>query len=142
MPSCGEPWTEAIFEEGSGKETIKIALLAVPLNKLTNKKLPSIQDLGTPETLITKIGPYITGNYYEADEDTLKEIKVKTGADGLQYWQYEIFSPHAVVGSGPYSLCSTTAKGEVLFLFICTASEKLWNKQQGTLRAVLDSFVA
>ena len=39
----------------------KIQLLVSPLVKLTNKVNAAIQDLGTPESILPRIGPYITG---------------------------------------------------------------------------------
>jgi hypothetical protein len=44
----------------------KLALLVSPLVKLTPRSNTPVQDLGTPEQLLTRIGPFITG---EADDE-------------------------------------------------------------------------
>ncbi|KAJ9523019.1 hypothetical protein QJQ45_023812 [Haematococcus lacustris] len=135
QPRCAEPWTEVVYEDG---KVGKVQLMAVPLLKLTNVKNPSIAQLGTPAELLPRIGPYITGSYY--DEDSLQAMSTLQPGDGLTYYEYELNSLDAA--SAPRSLTVATAKGEVLYLLVCTASEKQWKGAEATLRTVAESFRA
>ncbi|KAL6764681.1 hypothetical protein V8C86DRAFT_2468060 [Haematococcus lacustris] len=135
QPRCAEPWTEVVYEDG---KVGKVQLMAVPLLKLTNVKNPNITQLGTPAELLPRIGPYITGSYY--DEDSLQAMSTLQPGDGLTYYEYELNSLDAA--SAPRSLTVATAKGEVLYLLVCTASEKQWKGAEATLRTVAESFRA
>jgi hypothetical protein len=88
---------------------------------------------------LTRIGPYITGGYF--DEDAVVAEEEIAGPDGLTYYQYQLYALDAL-NNGPHSLTSATAKGEVLYLFILTATEKQWKASEKVFRSVRDSFRA
>lgn len=46
----------------------KVQVVASPLVRLTNKPNAKIEDIGTPEKLIASLGPFVTGNTFDADE--------------------------------------------------------------------------
>lgn len=135
MPNCGEPWTEVIFES---TQEGKVQLLAANLVKLTNKKSATMEDLGTPEALLQRIGPNITGTYL--DDDDLVASSSKKLDDGRTYYFWELNAPGA--SNGPHSLTSSTIKDEVLYIFIASASDKQWARSQTKLREIQDSFRA
>lgn len=65
QPKCAEPWIEVKFEDDKQG---KIQVVASPLIRLTNKPNASIEDIGSPEKLITSLGPFVTGNTLDPDE--------------------------------------------------------------------------
>lgn len=65
QPKCAEPWVEVKFEdENQGK----VQVIASPLVRLTNKPNASIEEIGSPEKVISSLGPFVTGNTYDPDE--------------------------------------------------------------------------
>ncbi|GAX81973.1 hypothetical protein CEUSTIGMA_g9401.t1 [Chlamydomonas eustigma] len=135
MPNCDEPWTEAIFEDPAGGG--KVQLIVSPLVKLTNKVNAPIQTLGSPESLLPRIGGYITGTYFE--EDDLLTARSVDLEDGRTYYYYELFAPSA----NGHSLTAVTTKGEGCYLLVANASnEKAWAKLEPTLRNMVNAFRA
>lgn len=58
QPRCDEPWTEVIYEDsGEGKLTLMVA----PLRRLGVNKPTPIEKVGSPESILSSIGPFITG---------------------------------------------------------------------------------
>mmetsp|Transcript_10470 Transcript_10470/g.27302 ORF Transcript_10470/g.27302 Transcript_10470/m.27302 type:complete len:239 (+) Transcript_10470:51-767(+) len=135
LPNCAEPWLEAVFDDSNVGQ---VQLLAIPILKLTNAKNPKIRDVGSPEDLLQRVGSYMTGTYF--DEDSVVAINTKTKADGMEYYEYELNQLDAF--TGPHALAQVTSKGEVLYMFLGVANDKQWNKNQGTMRKVVDSFKA
>ena len=130
MPNCGEPWVEFIFEDGTG---LKVTLLVSPLVKLTNKLNPTLASLGSPESLISRIGGYLTGTFFE-EEDL---ISASTGVtDGQEFYYYEL---NALSANG-HSFTAVTIKGEGLYLLVGNATEKAWAKYEQKLRDIVKSF--
>ncbi|GIL59903.1 hypothetical protein Vafri_14569 [Volvox africanus] len=134
QPRCDEPWTEVIFEGAQGG---RVELIVSPLQKLTSKKNVKVEDLGTPDQLLERVGNYITGTYL--DEDALVASNSRT-QDGLTYYLYELNAPYAKTGAHSYTAC--TVKGDLAFLFVASATEKQWAKLEGNLRKVVESFRA
>lgn len=65
QPKCAEPWVEVKFEnERQGK----VQVVASPLIRLTNKPNATIEEIGSPEKVISSLGPFVTGNSYDPDE--------------------------------------------------------------------------
>ncbi|XP_015699232.1 psbP domain-containing protein 6, chloroplastic isoform X2 [Oryza brachyantha] len=65
QPKCAEPWVEVKFEDDKQG---KVQVVASPLIRLTNKPNATIEDIGSPERLITSLGPFVTGNTFDSDE--------------------------------------------------------------------------
>ncbi|KAG2447718.1 hypothetical protein HYH02_007178 [Chlamydomonas schloesseri] len=135
QPRCDEPWTEVIFEGTTGG---RVELIVAPLQKLTPRKNITVEDLGTPEFLLQRVGNYITGTYL--DEDDLVSATSKKLDDGLTYYYYELNAPYAKVGGHSYTAC--TVKGDLAFLFITSANDKQWAKLEGSLKQTVDTFRA
>ncbi|PNW82467.1 hypothetical protein CHLRE_06g280150v5 [Chlamydomonas reinhardtii] len=135
QPRCDEPWTEVIFEGTTGG---RVELIVAPLQKLTPRKNIKVEDLGTPEQLLQRVGNYITGTYL--DEDALVSGTSKTLDDGLTYYYYELNAPYAKVGGHSFTAC--TVKGDLAYLFITSANEKQWGKLEGSLKQTVESFRA
>jgi len=133
MPNCGEPWTEVAFEKGGEG---KVSLLVSPLVKLTNKPNVGVEALGSPEELIDRIGPFITGASFERDDDLVAATS-KT-VDGRTYYYYELY---ALSGNG-HSLAAVTTRGAGLYLLVANGTEKGWKAMEGTYRAAVDGFRA
>lgn len=134
QPRCDEPWTEVVF--ASDREG-RVELIVAPLQKLTPRKNIKVEDLGTPEQLLPRIGNYITGTYLDEDEVVASTSQLR---DGLTYYVYEVNAPYGKVG--PHTLTAATVKGDLAFLFIVSANDKQWSKNQGRLREIVDSFRA
>ncbi|GIL88259.1 hypothetical protein Vretimale_14136 [Volvox reticuliferus] len=134
QPRCDEPWTEVIFE---GTQGGRVELIVSPLQKLTSKKNVKVEDLGTPDQLLERVGNYITGTYL--DEDALVASNSRS-QDGLTYYLYELNAPYAKAGARSYTAC--TVKGDLAFLFVASATEKQWGKLESSLRRVVESFRA
>lgn len=49
MPKCGEPWIEIVFENSAEG---KLTLMVTDLKKLTPNPRGTIQDVGTPQSVI------------------------------------------------------------------------------------------
>jgi hypothetical protein len=131
QPKCGEPWTEVIFSGPEGR----CQVIAGPLDKLTPKANAKLSDIGTPEQLIYSVGPYITGTYI--DEDSVNSMEARTIGDS-DYYIYDVYADYGTLP--PHGLAAATTKGEVLLLFIVSATDKQWGKAEGQLRAMIDSF--
>ena len=59
QPKCAEPWVEVKFEnvkQGTAQ------VFASPMVRLTNKPNAKIEEIGSPEKLISALGPFVTGN--------------------------------------------------------------------------------
>lgn len=65
QPKCAEPWVEVKFEDNK-QGTVQV--FASPMVRLTNKPYAKIEEIGSPERLISALGPFVTGNSYDADE--------------------------------------------------------------------------
>ncbi|KAG2492356.1 hypothetical protein HYH03_009304 [Edaphochlamys debaryana] len=134
QPRCDEPWTEVIFEGPTGG---RVELIVSPLQKLTPRRKVKVEDLGTPEQVLERVGNYITGSYL--DEDALIAAASKQ-LDGQTYYFYELNAPYSKIGARSYT--SLTVKGDLAYLFIATASEKNWSKMEPMLKTVVESFRA
>ena len=76
QPKCAEPWVEVKFEnvkQGTAQ------VFASPMVRLTNKPNAKIEEIGSPEKLISALGPFVTGNSYDPDE--VVETHVETRGD-------------------------------------------------------------
>lgn len=135
MPNCAEPWTEVVFEnEVEGKVQVQ----AAPLVKLTNKVNASVTDLGSPRELLDRVGPFITGT--QLDEEDVVAVSSKVLDDNRPYYYYELYAPYGT--TAPHTLTACVAKGEVLYIFVVSATDKQWPKAEKTLRKVVESFRA
>lgn len=132
QPRCDEPWTEVRFEGPAGKMQVIVS----PLVKLTNKPNARIDEVGTPEKLITAFGPYATGDTIDPDEEVVSAVKEEK--NGRTYYNYELFTPYAL--SGAHNLLSVTTSGSVAVLCAASATEKQWSSQQETLKKAIASF--
>ncbi|GJV11662.1 PsbP domain-containing protein 6, chloroplastic [Tanacetum coccineum] len=65
QPKCAEPWIEVKFED---EKQGKVQVVASPLIRLTNKPNATIEDIGSPEKVISSLGPFVTGNTLDPDE--------------------------------------------------------------------------
>lgn len=132
QPKCAEPWVEVKFED---EKQGKVQVVASPLIRLTNKPNATIQDIGSPEKLISSLGPFVTGNSYDPDE--LLETSVETRGDQT-YYKYVLETPFALTGT--HNLAKATAKGNTVVLFVASANDKQWQTSEKTLKTMLDSF--
>ncbi|MCE5166379.1 PsbP domain-containing protein 6, chloroplastic [Datura stramonium] len=132
QPKCAEPWVEVKFED---EKQGKIQVVASPLIRLTNKPNATIEDIGTPEKVITSLGPFVTGNTLDPDE--LLETSIEKRGD-LTYYKYVLETPYALTGS--HNLAKATAKGNTVVLCVVSANDKQWASSQKTLQAIIDSF--
>ncbi|CAG9460764.1 unnamed protein product [Pedinophyceae sp. YPF-701] len=135
QPRCDEPWVEVKFESAADG---LLELIVCPLRKLTPAARATIEEIGDPDYFAPRIGPYLTGDYY--DPDTLVEQKV-VKQDGLTYYFYELYAPEAISGK-PHILAFTTVKDEGCLIFKLTASEKQWKAAEPKLRKMGESFRA
>ncbi|XP_078444926.1 thylakoid lumenal protein (Mog1/PsbP/DUF1795-like photosystem II reaction center PsbP family protein) [Wolffia australiana] len=132
QPKCAEPWVEVKFED---EKQGKVQVVASPLVRLTNKPNATIEEIGTPEKIISSLGAFVTGNTFDSEE--LLSTSVEKKGD-LTYYIYELETPYALTGA--HNLAKATVKGNTLVLFVVSATEKQWPSSQKTLRAILDSF--
>ncbi|KAK1278166.1 hypothetical protein QJS04_geneDACA003622 [Acorus gramineus] len=132
QPKCAEPWVEVKFEDDKQG---KIQVVASPLIRLTNKPNATIEDIGTPESLIASLGPFVTGNTFDPDE--LVETSIEKQGNQT-YYTYTLETPFASTGS--HNLAKATAKGNTVVLFVVSANDKQWPMAQKTLKAMLESF--
>ncbi|KAL4420172.1 hypothetical protein ABPG77_008308 [Micractinium sp. CCAP 211/92] len=136
MPRCEEPWYEAKFEnpkEGSAQ------LIVTELQKLGAKPTSKLQDLGTPEQVVNRIGNFITGTSVPDEEEVLSAGTKQLG-DGRDYYLYEVYTPFSKTGG--HNLAAFTTKGGLAYLFVLTAGDKQWGANEGKLRTMLESFRA
>ncbi|KAI5061979.1 hypothetical protein GOP47_0022518 [Adiantum capillus-veneris] len=134
QPKCAEPWVEVKFEDGK-QGTAQV--FASPMVRLTNKPYAKIEEIGTPEKLISALGPFVTGNSYDPDE--VVETHVEKRGDET-YYVYTLDTPLARTGT--HNLAAATAKGNVVLLFVVSANDTQWASSEGVLKTVLESFQA
>lgn len=96
-------------------------VLAAPLVRLTNKKNVKIEEVGTPETFLQSIGPFITGTYL--DPEDVQSMSSEAAGDGLTYYYYDVYAPSGL--NGPHLLTAATVKGDLALLFIVAAGATL-----------------
>lgn len=141
QPKCDEPWTEVKFE-GSGAGKVKVMM--VPTFRLTPTEKPSIEEIGDPAEVIQKLGPFITGDYYDEEDMPTDTNVIKEG--GRTYYQYIIDSPGAV--NGPHNVATiTTIAGPTsqdryhAIMVVGSATNADWGtKGSADLLAVAQSF--
>lgn len=112
-------------------------MVVSPMVRLTNKANASIEEIGPPEKIISALGPFVTGNSFDPDE--VLETSVEKKGD-LTYYNYQLETPFALTGA--HNLAAATASGNVVLLFVVSASDKQWASSQDLLRTVLESFSA
>ncbi|KAL5704415.1 PsbP domain-containing protein 6 [Ranunculus cassubicifolius] len=132
QPKCAEPWIEVKFEDVNQG---RVQVVASPLIRLTNKPNATIEDIGSPENLITSLGSFVTGNTLVPDE--VLETSIEKHGDQT-YYTYVLETPLALTGA--HNLAKATAKGNTAILFVASASDKQWQTSQKTLKAIVDSF--
>ncbi|KAL5707744.1 PsbP domain-containing protein 6 [Ranunculus cassubicifolius] len=132
QPKCAEPWIEVKFEDVNQG---RVQVVASPLIRLTNKPNATIEDIGSPENLITSLGSFVTGNTLDPDE--VLETSIEKHGDQT-YYTYVLETPLALTGA--HNLAKATAKGNTVILFVASASDKQWQTSQKTLKAIVDSF--
>ena len=71
------------------------------------------------------------------DEDSVNSMEARTIGDS-DYYIYDVYADYGTLP--PHGLAAATTKGEVLLLFIVSATDKQWGKAEGQLRAMIDSF--
>ncbi|XRB15518.1 PsbP domain-containing protein 6 [Pseudoscourfieldia marina] len=136
QPSCDEPTTEVLFTDS--KEGRAVVIIA-PVDKLGRRgKVTDVASVGTLDSIISAVGSYITGDTIEPDENVVK--KEEKTIDGKLYYTYELDTPFAI--NGTHGLASVTLQGEVLVLFAISASDSQWDKAEGKLKTMVDSFRA
>lgn len=137
QPRCGEPWVEVEFDGPEGHVQVWVS----PQDKLTNGAQPGlrIDEIGNTRGIITSLGPYVTGNTLDPDDEVMDESVVQR--DGQTYFQYEIFSPYAKPGQ-EHGFVSVAARGECVCWLAVTASDDKWDKSFNTLQKIGESFVA
>lgn len=63
QPKCAEPWLEVkVEDEKQGKVLPRRSII-----RLTIKPNTTIDDIGSPDRLITSLGPFVTGNAFDSD---------------------------------------------------------------------------
>ena len=95
MPRCDEPWYETVWESA---EDGRAKLVVSPLYRMISKGGATLKDLGPPEQVVERIGPFITGNYLDSVEDVVAMDTVTLG-DGRTYYTYELAAPYAKDGA-------------------------------------------
>ena len=136
QPRCDEPTTEVVFTDS--KEGRAVVIIA-PVDKLGRRgKVTDISSVGTLESIITAVGPYITGDTIDADENVAG--KSEETVDGKLYYRYELDTPLAL--NGAHGLAKVTVAGDVLVLFAISATDAQWDKSQDKLKTMVDSFRA
>ncbi|KAK1428919.1 hypothetical protein QVD17_17759 [Tagetes erecta] len=133
QPKCAEPWIEVKFED---EKQGKVQVVASPLIRLTNKPNATLEDIGSPEKIIGSLGPFVTGNTLDLDEELLETSIEKIGDQ--TYYRYVLETPFALTGS--HNIAKATAKGNTVILFVASASDKQWPTSKETLKAIVDSF--
>lgn len=134
QPKCAEPWVEVKFES-SKDGTVQV--VASPMVRLTNKPNATIEEIGSPEKIISALGQFVTGNSYDPEELLETTVDKK---DDTTYYRYQLETPFALTGS--HNLATATAKGNVVLLFVVSANDKQWASSQELLKKVLKSFSA
>jgi len=140
QPKCDEPWTEVKFE---GKGAGKAKVMMVPTFRLTNIEKPTIEQVGDPDEVIQKIGPFVTGDYYDAEDMPTETEVIKE--NGRTYYLYNIDSPGAV--NGPHNVAMvTTIEGPTskdryhAIMVVGSATNSEWDGGKQDLLNVAKSF--
>jgi len=140
QPKCDEPWTEVKFE---GKDAGKVKVMMVPTFRLTNTEKPKLEQIGDVDEVIQKIGPFVTGDYYDP-EDMPTESKVIKEGD-ISYYEYVIESPGAV--NGPHNVAvvasipgPTDRDRYHAIMVVGSATDKDWSSKANELLDVARSF--
>ena len=136
QPRCVEPWTEVIF---SNPREGRCEIIVAPLERLTPRKNPKIEEIGDTQGVLNSIGQFLTGNFLE-QEDVVSQDKTTFDDSDLVYYTYELNAPDAL--TGPHILAQITAKGELALMIKVTADEKQWKASQDKLRKLTRSFRA
>ncbi|CAM6091194.1 unnamed protein product [Calypogeia fissa] len=132
QPKCAEPWVEVKFADANQGA---IQVVAAPMVRLTNKPNATIEEIGTPETILAALGPFVTGNSFDPEE--VLGTSVQRRGDQT-YYRYELETPYAKTGA--HNLATATAKGSVVMLLVVSASDAQWSSSENLLRSIVDSF--
>ena len=118
-------------------------VIVSPLRKLTPRVGPGralpIDQVGTPASIIAALGSFVTGTYL--DEEDVVTSSADVDAGGNPQYRYEVYAP-TVGAAAPHAAVSVTAKGDLAFLFLVSATDKQWAKNADMLRAVAKTFKA
>ncbi|CAL5226936.1 g9817 [Coccomyxa viridis] len=134
QPRCDEPWTEVVYEDaGEGKLTLMVA----PLRRLGVNRPTPIDKVGSPESILSSIGPFITGT--GLDEEDVVDKKTRE-VDGRTYYIFETYAPAGT--NPPHAVTAVTAKGENAYLFIAAATDRQWSKSEKKLKKITETFRA
>lgn len=90
----------------------------------------TIEELATPQKLISAFAPELTGNPLE--EENLIDIGTSSDDSGLVYYNYELKSPHTLIRA--------TAVKNRLFIITVRGSSSAWRKNQKDFRLIRDTF--
>ncbi|GAB5365894.1 hypothetical protein AAMO2058_001097500 [Amorphochlora amoebiformis] len=140
QPKCDEPWTEVKFE---GKGTGKAKVMMVPSFRLTTTEQPKLEDIGDPEEVIQKIGPFVTGDYYDGED--MPTVTTVSKSNGQTYYTYVIESPGAV--NGPHNIAvvsvvpgPTDRDRYHAIMVVASANNAEWDKGSAEILSVAKSF--
>mmetsp|Transcript_5735 Transcript_5735/g.20882 ORF Transcript_5735/g.20882 Transcript_5735/m.20882 type:complete len:294 (-) Transcript_5735:3065-3946(-) len=135
QPRCGEPTVEVNFE---GRNEGSLQVWITPEVKLTraNESGTPIDGIGSPLQIIEALGPYVTGNFIDIDEDVVSYDVVEK--NGIPYYEFELFTPFAL--TGVHNVASVTAVGSSVVLLAVSASEGQWSTSEDKLRTIQKSF--
>ena len=61
-------WQRAAGRGAQDPAEGRVQVLVSPLQRLTNQAQAPIEDVGTPEGILTSLGSYITGTYLDEDD--------------------------------------------------------------------------
>lgn len=134
QPRCDEPWTEVVFEAASEG---KVTLMAAPLRRLGVNKPVSIEKVGSLDSVLSSIGPFISGTGIDEEDVVSKEQKT---IDGKTYYLYETYAPSGT--NPPHSVTCVTTRGDLAYLFITAATDKQWSKSANKLKKMAETFRA
>ncbi|KAL7086142.1 hypothetical protein ACP275_14G321300 [Erythranthe tilingii] len=88
----------------------------------------TIEQIGTPEKVISAFGPEVIGQNVEG-----KVISSNVAEhSGRKYYQFELEPPHVLI--------TATAAGNRLYLFSVTGNGLQWKKHYKDLKRISDSF--
>ncbi|KAG6541081.1 hypothetical protein Mapa_017519 [Marchantia paleacea] len=132
QPKCAEPWVEVKF--GDEKQGA-LQVVAAPMVRLTNKPNATIEEIGDPEKILSSLGQFVTGNSFDPEE--VIETSVERRGDQT-FYTYQLETPFAKTGQ--HNLATATAKGNVVMLFVVSATDKQWQASEKLLRTILESF--
>lgn len=134
QPRCSEPWVEVQFGGKEGKATVWIC----PMEKLTfaSQGGKSIDEIGTLDSIIASLGPYVTGNTLDVDEEVV--TKIDRDQSGQMFYDYEIFSPYSL--NGEHGLATISARGDSVLMLAISATDNQWDKYEDKLKRMATSF--